>query len=287
MKKERDIINVPVSLIRRIRWNKKTLEMLVCAVMIKRKYQNSVLYDLRVTNVMKFFKVSHKKAKKLIEEFKKSELFIYNDEKHCVYAKPFKSKDSVEYGYRKHKYTAFADYCRKMQNDDTLNLRDAVRELRNILALCEIDAVERRMDNLIVGGSNRSFSVTQPSAKMAIPQRKMAFAMGFSRSSACRYVKKLIDDKRVSKSGIVAECVIPVLNESTEREWYDSHPGQGFLAWHDTKHGCWSGWLMFGSIYSIINRKDSDAFQHVIYNYKFRNKNKIEPTCSSDIDGKW
>ena len=258
--------------------------MLVCAIMIKRKYQNSVLYDLRVTNVMKFFHVSHKKASKLIKSFANSELFIYNEKKNCIFAKSFKSKVGEEYGYRKNKFKAFADYCRKMQLEDDIKLRDVVRELRNILALCEINAVERTKDNLIVG-SNSNNSVTQPEAKMAIPQRKMAFAMGFSRSSACRYMRNMIDDKRVSKSGIVAECVIPVLNDTTEREWFAKHPQKGFAVWHDVKNGGWSGWLMHGCVYSIIKRNDSDAFQHVIYNYKYGYN--IEAKCSSELDGKW
>ena len=280
----RKIINVPVELIRRTRWNKTSLEMLVCAIMIKSKYQNSVLYDLRITNVMQFFHVSHKKAKKLIEAFKGSEFFIYNEHKNCIFAKSFKSKCAVEYGYRKNKYKAFADYCRKMQLEDDIKLRNVVRELRYILALCEINAVERTKDNLNVGLNQNNF-VTKPEAKMAIPQRKMAFTMGFSRSSVSRYMKEMINDKRVSKTKIVAECVIPVLNETTEREWYKKHPKQKFIAWHDLEHGGWSAWIMFGSVYSIINRKDSDAFQHVIYNY--RRDFVIEATCSSELDGKW
>ena len=278
------IINVPVELIRRIRWDKRSLEMLVCAIMIKRKYQNSVLYDLRVTNVMTFFCVSHKKALKLIEAFKDSEFFVYNDKKNCIFAKSFKSKCAVEYGYRKNKFKAFEDYCRKMQLEDEMKLRNVVREMRNILALCEINAVECTKDNLIVGSKTNNF-VTQPEAMMAIPQRKMAFAMGFSRSSACRYIKELIKDRRVSKTQIVAECVIPVLNDTTEREWYEKHPKQKFLAWHDPKNGGWSGWIMLGSVYSIIKREDSDAFQHVIYNYRYGSE--VEATCSSELDGKW
>lgn len=282
----RKVINVPVELIRRIRWDKSSLEMLVCAIMIKRKYQNSVLYDLRVTNVMKFFHVSYKKAAKLIKAFKHSVFFIYNETKNCIFAKSFKSKTPVEYGHGRHKFTAFADYCRKMQLDDITNLRDAVRELRYILALCVINAIERTKDNLIVGGSNNQNSfVTKPEAKMAIPQRKMAFAMGFSRSSANRYLNKMKEDKRVGKSEIVAECVIPELNETTEREWYASHPKQRLAALHDAKNGGWSGWIMFGFAYSIINRNDSDAFQHVIHNY--RRGYDFEPTCSSEIDGRW
>ena len=224
-------------------------------------------------------------AKRLIENFKESEFFEYNPEKNCVFAKSFKSKCAVIYGRKKYKkYTAFADYCRKMQLDDNINLRKAVQELRNILSLCVIDAVDRQKDNLNVGFNQSSF-VTKPESSTAIPQRKIAFAIGLSRSSACRYIKRLIDNGRVSKSGIVAECVIECLNGTTEKEWRNLHPKKNFAVWHDVEHGGYSGWAIYGYAYSIANRKDSDAFQHVIYNYK--RENTIKPTCSSELDGRW
>ena len=256
--------------------------MLVCAIMIKRKYQNSVLYDLRVTSVMRSFGVSHKKAKKLIEAFKKSEFFIYNPTKNCIFAKTFKSGTRYIYGHKK-KYVAFADYCRKMQFEDTINLREVVRELRNILLICAINATEYSGDNLKVGGKTTNYSVTKHPVRVAMPQAKLGYIIGLGRSSACRYVHRLIDDKRIGKSGIVAKCVIPFLSDETEREYKRQHPGQKYVVWHDTKHCCYSAWVIYGNSYFVSNRKDSDAFKHVIYNYK-RGTN-IEPTTSSELDG--
>ena len=278
----RKIINVPVDFIRRLRWDKTSIEMLVCAIMIKRKYQNSVLYDLRVTSVMRSFGVSHKKAKKLIEAFKKSEFFIYNPTKNCIFAKTFKSGTRYIYGHKK-KYVAFADYCRKMQFEDTINLREVVRELRNILIICAINATEYSGDNLKVGGKTTNYSVTKHPVRVAMPQAKLGYIIGLGRSSACRYVHRLIDDKRIGKSGIVAKCVVPFLSDETEREYKRQHPGQKYVVWHDTKHCCYSAWVIYGNSYFVSNRKDSDAFKHVIYNYK-RGTN-IEPTTSSELDG--
>lgn len=279
---ERKIINVPVELIRRIRWNKNSLEMLVCAIMIKRIHQNSVLYDLRVTKVMEFFKVSHKKAKKLIEAFKESDFFVYNPEKNCIFAKTLKSGNIYIYGNKK-KYVAFADYCRKMQLEEDIKLRDTVRELRNILAICEINATEYSKDNLKVEGNTKVFSVTEPEIRVAIPHAKLGYAMGSSRSSAYRYIKELIDKKRVSKSGIVAKCVIPSLSDESEREYRANHPDQNYVVWHDVEHGGYSAWVIYGNSYFVSNRKDSDAFKHVIYNYRRGAIN--EQTISSELDG--
>ena len=256
--------------------------MLVCAIMIKRSYQNSVLYNLKVTNIMKFFGVSHKKARKLIEAFKESELFIYNPVKNCVFAKSFKSKTEKFYGHRK-KYVAFADYCRKMQLEDNIKLREVVRELRNILAICEINAVERAKDNLIVEGKNNKYHVTKPERMMAIPQAKLGYTMGVSRSSASRYIKRLGNEGRVGKSGIVAECIIPCLNTDTEREYRENHPDQKFIVWHDPLMGNYSGWVIYGNTYHLLTRNDSELFKHVIHNY--RRGTSVVQSTSSELDG--
>lgn len=267
-RRDRVRINIPVSLIRRLRSDRTSVEMLVCAVMIKREYQNSVLYGLTPYRVSKFFHVSYAKARKLIVAFKESDLFTYNEEKDTLFAKSFKSREKVVYGWRgTNKYEAFADYCYKMQMSGEINLRYAVRELRKILILNVINAVERtRGDDFksLHSGSNR---VTKLPKSSAIPQRQLGVSIGMSRSSAARYVNELVSDGRVSKTQMVAECVIPALNDDTAQSFMKAHPGKGFFALHDTAHGGWSGWTMYGYAYSICNRKDSDAFQHVIWNY--------------------
>ena len=60
--------------------------------MIKQKYQKSVLYNVTPYRVMKFFGVSCKKARKLIQAFDESDLFIFNKERKALYAKSFKAR---------------------------------------------------------------------------------------------------------------------------------------------------------------------------------------------------
>ena len=262
--------------------------MLVCAIMIKRKYQHSVIYDVNLKKIMEFFGVSYKKAKKLQQAFTESDMFIYNQEKKTLFAKSFKSNEKVIYGKNgKNKYEAFADYCYKMQMSDKIVLREVVRELRNILILNVIDAVMR------YGGDNLKSSkdqyVTEPQGRcVAIPQRLIGKSIGLSRSSAGRYIKELEDKGRVSKTLMVAECVIPTLNEYTEKAYRAEHPNTKFFVWHDTKQGGWSAWVMYGYSYTISNRKDSDAFQHVIWNYdvtRRKGAHVSRPKISCELDG--
>ena len=277
------VINIPISLMQRCKREGKTsLEMLACAYMIKRKYQHSVLYDVNVTRVMQFFGCSHKKALKLMEAFRESPLFVFNEEKKCLYAGTFKDKTEKIFGRKATKrYTAMSDYCYKMTDSDS-PLRMIVRTLRYVLLTNAIHSKE--MGNSIV--TSNHFHVTKPDRGSAMPQRKLADVIGMSRSSACRYINDLVKARVVGKSGIVAECVIPELNAETASAYMQQNPSQRFFAGHSTKTGSWSGWVVYGYAYSITSRETTNRLRHVIYNYNYP-KNQIEPTCSSEIDGRW
>lgn len=231
---------------------------------------------------MELFGVSHKKAHKVLESLRTHELFIYNPEKDCIFAKSFKSTDTKHYGKRQ-RYAAKADYCRKLQVTDGMTLRELVRELRNTLLLCAINASEQ--DGFIVS-ANKSISATKPNVQRAIPQRKLARSFGMSKSSASRYINKMVDNKKVSKTQIVAECVITDLNEITESDYRKTQTKiPHYKVWHNIKSGGWSAWVVYGRVYSIMDRSISESFKNVIFNYRY--PNVFEAQTSSELDGKW
>lgn len=277
------IINIPVSLIKRCKREGKTsLEMLACAYLIKSNFQNSTLYNVTVTNVMKFFGCCYKKAIKLIEAFGESGLFIFNKEKRCLYAKSFKDKTIKRFGKKAHKkYDAISDYCCKVIVRGGETLRETVRRFRFVLLVNAIHA--REMGNFNVGQDISS--VTKPQSKCAMTQRLLGSIIGLSRSSGNRYVRRLIGDGVVGKSEIVAECVIPELNDDTEDAYRLTHPKGRFSVWHNNKNGGWSAWVVYGYAYSLLAKAATFDFKHVIYNY--RHTISIEPTISCELDGKW
>lgn len=231
---------------------------------------------------MELFGVSYKKACRVLESLKTHELFIYNERKNCVFAKSFKSKDKKYYGNRQ-RYAAIADYCRKLHVFDGMTLRELVRELRNTLLLNVIHASEQ--DGFIVS-ENKSIPATKPNVQRAIPQRKLARSLGMSKSSASRYINKMVDDKKVSKTEIVAECVITDLNKTTESDYRKTQTKiPHYKVWHNTKSGGWSAWVVYGRVYSILDRSASESFKNVIFNYCY--PNVIQPQTSAEIDGKW
>ena len=231
---------------------------------------------------MELFGVSYKKAYKVLESFRTHELFTYNQKKDCIFAKSFKSTETKYYGKRQ-KYTAKADYCRKLQVTDGMTLRELVRELRNTLLLCAINASEQ--DGFIVS-ANKPIPATKPNVQRAIPQRKLARSFGMSKSSASRYINKMVDDKKVSKTQIVAECVITNLNENTESDYRKTQTKiPHYNVWHNVKSGGWSAWVVYGRVYSIMDRTISESFKNVIFNYRY--PNTFEAQTSSELDGKW
>lgn len=281
-------INIPIEVIKAFKNDKNALEMLACAVIIKVNYQNSCMYGLKITHIMQVFNVSHKKAHKIRESLKQSGLFIYNEKKDCIFAKSFKSKDFKSYG-KGGRLKAISDYCRKLQisvkNENrkiNTSLKELVRQLRETLLLCVIHASEQ--DNFIVSGLKKGY-VTKPNAKRAIPQRKMANAFGLSRSSANKYINRLIERNDIKRGDMVCDCVVHCLNDDTMYEYFDKHQKEGLVAWFDEKSGSWSAWRMFGYEYNTANRQISDSFKNVIYNYKYPNVLQAQTSC--ELDGYW
>ena len=275
------VINIPISLIQRCkREGKSSLEMLACAYLIKRKYQHSTLYNVNVTRVMQFFGCSYKKALKLIEAFRESPLFVYNEEKKCLYARTFKDKTEKLFGHKAtKKYSAISDYCYKMAEEES-PLRMIVKTLRYVLLTNAIHAKE-------MGNSKVTFnlnSVTKPDRGSAISQRKLASVIGMSRTSACRYINDLVKAQIVGKSEIVAECVIPELNAESANAYMQQNPNQRFFAWHNATNGHWSGWVVYGYAYSITSRETTNRLNHVIYNYRYPMQS-VKPTISCELDG--
>ena len=276
-----ETLNISIDLLKQRKGNKAAFEMLACALKIKRVYRNSVLY-LNVTHVMDILGISYKKAVKVIEYMKNDPLFNYNQKRNCVYVGSIKGEMPEVY-HRRKKYNALAANCVKVNVSEVDSLRRITCELRNKLLILAMR--QKESGSLLVGGSSIA---TEQAIEHALSLRKLGATFGMSRSSACRYVTGLVNAKRVGKSEIVAECVINDLDSKSESDWYKSHPNQKFAVWHNS-YGGWSGWVVYGYVYSVLSVDDAKSFQHIILNHKGR----ITPTardqfCNTpDGEGFW
>lgn len=253
-------LNISIDLLKQRKSNKAAFEMLSCALLIKCSYKNSVLY-LNVTHVMEILGVSYKKALKVIELMKTDPLFQYNPKRNCVYVGSVKG-ESLEIYHRRKKYNALTGDCVKVKVGEDDSLRRVTCELRNKLLILAMR--QKSSESLLVGDSK--ISATEQSIKSALSLRKLGATFGMSKSSASRYVTGLVDANRVGKSDIVAECVIENLDSKSESDWYKKHPKSKLAVWRNA-HGAWSGWIVYGCVYSVLTDADAKSFQHVIFNH--------------------
>lgn len=84
-------------LLQRFKGSKSDFDMFACAVVIKYKYDNGVLYGTTTKDLEKGLGVCFRKARNIREMLiGNTELFEYNEKKDCLKAKSFKSKETEE-----------------------------------------------------------------------------------------------------------------------------------------------------------------------------------------------
>lgn len=95
--------------------------------------------------------------------------------------------------------------------------------------------------------------------------------VGRSKSTVSRYIKGMVNDGIVRESKLVSECVVPHLNDATEKQWYARNPKKGrFFAWRNVRTGGWSGWQTLGKIYTLDDADEERKFMHLLWNHAGR-----------------
>lgn len=259
-------INVPIALMKECSHDKLRLECLALAVIIKRTFTNSTLYGVNVGKFRRTFGCSYTKAQKMIEAVKDCDLFVYNEKHDFLFAKSFKSREVKRCG-KNGKFLANADFCKKIY-ESAGTLRDVTRLLRETLLANVMVAQQREL----LGGNAKEIQshckATRSKAPIAL--RKFAKSISMSKSSAGRYLSKMEKDKKVSKSEIVAECVLPYYTSEKAGEWLERHPRQRLWVWFSEKYHQFTAWITYGRRYSLCDGTFDRSFRNVIYNHRKR-----------------
>lgn len=259
-------INVPIALIKGCSREKLDLECLALSVIIKRKFVNSTLYGVNVGNFRRTFGCSYTKAQKMIEAVTNCNLFVYDERHDFLFAKSFKNDEVKHYG-KNGKFLAKADFCKKIY-ESANTLRDVTRLLRETLLANVMVAQQREL----LGGNAKENQTNrkEPRSKAPITLRKFAKSISMSKSSAGRYLSKMAKDKKVSKSEIVAECVLPFYTSEEAAVWMENHPGQRLQVWFSEKYRQFTAWITYGRMYSLNDGNLDRSFRNVIYNHTKR-----------------
>ena len=259
-------INIPIALIKGCSREKLDLECLALAVIIKRKFVNSTLYGVNVGNFRRAFGCSYTKAQKMIGAVKDCSLIIYDEKHDFLFAKSFRSKGVKHYG-KNGKFLAKADFCKKIY-ESANTLRDVTRLLRETLLANVMVAQQREL----LGGNAKEIQshckATRSKAPIAL--HKFARSISMSKSSAGRYLSRMAKYGKVSKSEIVAECVLPFYTSEKAAAWMASHPHQRLWIWYSEKYRQFTAWITCGRMYSLNDGNLERSFQNVIYNHTKR-----------------
>jgi hypothetical protein len=258
-------INVPIALIKVCSHDKLCLECLALAVIIKRTFVNSTLYGVNIGNFRRTFGCSYKKAQKMIDAVKDCTLFVYDGKHDYLFAKSFKSKETKRYG-KNGKFTAHADFCKKIY-ESANTLRDVTRLLRETL-LANVMVAQQR--ELLGGNAQIQSDGKATRSKAPIALREFAKSINMSKASAGRYISKMAKDGKVSKSEIVAECVLPYYTAEKANKWMINHPKRRLQVWFLEKYRQFTAWITYGRIYSLTDGTLDRSFRNVIYNHMKR-----------------
>jgi hypothetical protein len=259
-------INIPVALIKEHSKDKLSLECLALAVIIKRTFVNSTLYGVNIGNFRRTFGCSYTKAQKMIETVTNCNLFIYDEKHDFLFARSFKSKNIKHYG-KNGKFAANADFCKKIY-ENVNTLRDVTRLLRETLLANVIVAQQREL----LGGNARETHTNCKAAqsKAAIALRKFAKSISMSKASAGRYLSRMADDGKISKSKTISECVLPFYTSGKASVWMANHPRQKLWIWFSEKYHQFTAWITYGRTYSVCDGNFDRSFRNVIYNHAKR-----------------
>lgn len=283
----REFLNIPTRLIKEYKDDKQKFDLLAAAVVFKMNHSNSIVGKVTNKSVREELHVKHSVAKRLLDCFVDCELFSVNEKNGILFVRTFKDRTWKRFGNGKRHHKAQSDYCKKIKVGN-YTLRQIKRILREALLENTFQAKQReQLDSWVIAHIELKNGCVTNAKACALTQKQIASGFGLSKSSVCRYVGRMEKDGRVGKTKIVAECQIPVLNERTATEWSERNPKKKFHAWHDTKHGGWSGWVYYGCIYTIKDRNVTESFKHVIWNYHYRN-GAVDYSCGTpDGEGYW
>lgn len=280
------VLNVPIRLLKASKDDKQQFELLAAAVLFKMIHDNSIVGKITNKSVRTELHCKYDVAKRLIEQFDKSDLFSYNKKNGVLFVRTF--KDRTWKSFKKGCIKAQSDYCKKIKVGN-YTLKEMKRILREALLENTFQAKQReQLDSWLLAHIELKNGCVTNAKNCALTQKKVSAGFGLSRSSVSRYAKRMVMDGRVSKTQIVAECSIPELNDVTAREWMEKNPEKKFFAWHDVDHGGWSGWVYYGCIYSIIDRQVSESFKHVIWTYRHGDSKSTDNFNNTpDGEGYW
>lgn len=261
-----NVINVPIELLKDIKWDKGQQELLAFAIAIKMNYEYGALNDVSINFVKNMLQCSFYKAKDILERAKvDTRFFRYLPEQNRLETVNFKkayTKISRNRGGKLiwHFYAVKIDVA-------NYSLREMLREFEQLHLLNAVNAVERenkflsggRKNTLTKKGCNLSLSEQQ------LTQKKLANIVGKKhRMSVYRAVKRLEESKALKVERhpmrLITECTSDAALAN------DNNEGKSLIV--DKKSGY--GYVKSPNEYHCAKRSVNEKFCNIILNHSRR-----------------
>ena len=261
-----NVINVPIELLKDIKWDKGQHELLAFAIAIKMNYEYGALNDVSINFVKNMLQCSFYKAKDILERAKAdTRFFRYLPEQNRLETVNFKkayTKISRNRGGKRiwHFYAVKIDVA-------NYSLREMLREFEQLLLLNAVNAVERenkflsggRKNTLTKKGCNLSLSEQQ------LTQKKLANIVGKKhRMSVYRAVKRLEESKALKVERHPMRLITDCTSDAALAN--DNNEGKSLIV--DKKSGY--GYVKSPNEYHCAKRSVNEKFCNIILNHSRR-----------------
>lgn len=282
-------INIPIKLIKSAKTDKRILELIAFAYIIKLNYKSSCLKKYTVNNVARLCHCSKEKAKTLINLAVKNTT-LFSVSKDGLTAKSFKHYRDIR--VNKFHQEIYAANVLKLRNEveyydkegnkyyREFKLRDVVKKLREALFLNVVNGFERK-DKLSKTWYDNNFNYSLCGTQgFMFTQKHIANTLGVKRNTAVRIVKSLNKAGTIKiyrggidiKSTANSDDALKELGEELSK--VKTSQNQSFC------------FIMIPNSYEITDRRVTNNFCHIIYGHKKRltESNKIQDEYEKYID---
>ena len=261
-----NVINVPIELLKDIKWDKGQQELLAFAIAIKMNYEYGALNDVSINFVKNMLQCSFYKAKDILERAKAdTRFFRYLPEQNRLETVNFKkayTKISRNRGGKLiwHFYAVKIDVA-------NYSLREMLREFEQLLLLNAVNAVERE-NKFPSGGRNNTLTSANCSLSLSeqqLTQKKLANIVGKKhRMSVYRAVKRLEENKALKVERHPMRLITDCTSDAALAN--DNNKDKSLIV--DKKSGY--GYVKSPNEYHCANRTVNDKFCHIILNHSRR-----------------
>lgn len=261
-----NVINVPIELLKDIKWDKGQQELLAFAIAIKMNYEYGALNDVSINFVKNMLQCSFYKAKDILERAKAdTRFFRYLPEQNRLETVNFKkayTKISRNRGGKLiwHFYAVKIDVA-------NYSLREMLREFEQLLLLNAVNAVERE-NKFPSGGRNNTLTSANCSLSLSeqqLTQKKLANIVGKKhRMSVYRAVKRLEENKALKVERHPMRLITDCTSDAALAN--DNNEDKSLIV--DKKSGY--GYVKSPNEYHCANRTVNDKFCHIILNHSRR-----------------